>query len=108
MVGEARVLQGVFDEEEVGLSDGVAAKGEFEGKLALGYAEGGDVPLAVVVNEGDDTDGNFADGGGEADEFVELGFGLGVEEVEAMDGGETLGVVDLMQRLDVWTQRISD
>ncbi len=82
VLGEAQVGGGVFDEEEIGLLDGVGAKGDVAMGLAVGEADCCFEPLAVCVDEGDGADGGSADGQGEADEVVELFFFGGVEEIE--------------------------
>jgi len=93
IVGKARVLRGVFDDEGAVAEDRVPA----EGNLArgLGYVEAldGFEPLAAAVDERDGGDGHADQPRGEAGDALEALLEGGLEQVEIFQRLLALGFV---------------
>jgi len=90
VVGKLLVQQGVLNDEEVGLEDGLSAEGRLARHFSAGKADFRFEPHAVRIHETDDRDGRLTDVGGEARDVVEGGFGGGVEDRAFVQRGESL------------------
>ena len=88
--GEASVLQGIRDHEDVGELLGVGAERALPGGLAEAQAQLGLEPLAVVILEGDQRDGGGTDPGGDAGDVVVRLFGWGVQQIVPAERGHAL------------------
>lgn len=93
VVREARVFEGVLDIEDVIEEDSVGAEGDVAGGLADGESLHGLEPLAVGVDHADGHVGDVEDAAGQACEPIESFFARGVEDVEGVESGDSVGFV---------------
>ncbi len=95
IVGEPRVEASVGHDEHIarGLVDGVSAERSLSGGFGASEPDLGFEPLTIGIDERDERDGDLTDLGGEAREFVVIGFGRGIENAEGTEVGNALGVV---------------
>ena len=82
VVGEARVLRGVANDEEIFLVDGMSAEGDVARGLCELQADFGLEPLTRFIDQGDQRDRRLADVGREFDQIVEQFFRRRVEHIE--------------------------
>ena len=93
IVGEARVVAGIMNNENIVLSDRVSA----EGKVARGFGdferESSFEPLTMGVDQCDQPYRRLANQGGEAGEVVVFPLGRRVEKTVPVQNTDTLDVV---------------
>ena len=95
VVAEARILQGVGDDEEVlGGLDGVGAEGHLAGGFAdVAQAAVGQEPLPPNVDERYEDDGHVEEALGQARQALERWFAVGIEDEVGLEDHEPVGLV---------------
>ena len=91
VVGEARVLRRVEHDQHFGRVERVGAEGDLAVGLPHVQAVAGFEPLALGVHQTDEGNRRTQQGAGELGDAVEGGFGEGVEDVVALERGESRG-----------------
>jgi hypothetical protein len=86
------VVGGVLHHEPLGVSEGLHAEGGIQVELRHVKAHAGLVPLAVVLDEGDQPNWGVEEAGGQVRDAVEGVFRRAFEDVVAAQGPEAAGV----------------
>ena len=92
-VGKPVILGGVRHDEQVRLENGMGAKGDVAGCFGRVDADFRFEPLPVCIDQADERNRYVADLCRESGQVVERVFGIGIQDLVALEGGQARGFV---------------